>query len=92
MIVADIDAAVLGTLTKEKQRYLLKSGQNAIEIGKRLTLMKTNLPHGKWKVWLSANFDFSYRAVAQFMQMASLRYQNLKQKNLSSLMRRQVRR
>ena len=67
----EIKVAELGNFTKEKQRSLLKSGQNAIEIGKRLTLMKTNLPHGKWKIWLSAHFDFSYRAAAQFMQMSN---------------------
>ena len=67
----EIKVAELGNFTKEKQRSLLKSGQNAIEIGKRLTLMKTKLPHGKWKIWLSANFDFSYRAAAQFMQMSN---------------------
>lgn len=48
----------LDQLTLEVKFYLNQIGQNAIEVGKRLTQAKDTLLHGDWQNWLKDNFNF----------------------------------
>lgn len=78
-------------LTAEIQYYLVQMGQNAIEIGKRLTLAKAKLQHGEWQSWLEDNFNLSPNMAGKFMQMArrfgnSATSQNLKQSQMMEML------
>lgn len=62
--------ATVEELTLEIQYYFVQVGQNIIEIGKRLIIVKSKLPHGKWKKWLEENFDLSQDTSTNFMNVA----------------------
>ena len=57
-------------LTAEIKVYLGQIGQNIIEVGKRLHIMKGRIPHGEWQNWLKDNFQLSYATAARFIQCA----------------------
>ena len=56
-------------LTIEIQDYLINMGQNAMEIGKRLVLVKSKLAHGEWQSWLEDSFGLSMQTARKFMQI-----------------------
>lgn len=43
---------------------------NIIEIGRRLTQAKEQMPHGEWGTWLRNRVDFSQNSAARFMKVA----------------------
>lgn len=60
----------INTLTTEILILKQQTAQNIIEIGKRLMLVKENLPHGEWGKWLAEKVDFSHTSANRFMQVA----------------------
>jgi DNA repair exonuclease SbcCD ATPase subunit len=43
---------------------------SALEIGKRLTEVKEQIPHGEWGVWLQTNVNYSQSTANNFMRLA----------------------
>lgn len=62
--------ATVEELTLEIQYYFVQMGQNTIEIGKRLTIVKSKLQHGEWQNWLADNFNLKERAAQRFMEIS----------------------
>lgn len=57
-------------LTLEINFYLNQTAQNIIEVGKRLTQAKSQIPHGQWQIWLADNFNLTERTAQRFMKCA----------------------
>ena len=57
-------------LTAEIKVYLGQIGQNIIEVGTRLIIMKGRLQHGEWLLWLKDNFNLSQQTASNFMRCA----------------------
>lgn len=47
-----------------------QTAQNIIEIGKRLTIVKSNLPFGEWGNYLKQKVDFTDRTAQKFIKVA----------------------
>ena len=45
--------------------------QKAIDCGRYLTAIKEQLEHGKWGAWLGANWNYSQKTAAQYMQISN---------------------
>ncbi|BAZ70886.1 DUF3102 domain-containing protein [Mastigocladus laminosus UU774] len=56
--------------TSELKSLMRRSGQDIIDIGQKLTEVKQQLGHGNFRAWLKAEFDWSIRTAARFMQVA----------------------
>ncbi len=75
----DFDYAVLNpearivvqNKTSELKRLIYRSAQDIIDIGQKLTEVKEQLGHGNFRAWLKAEFSWSVRTVARFMQVAT---------------------
>lgn len=57
----------LPQLETEIKFHLNQINQNIIEIGKRLILAKSLVPHGQWQSWLQNNFKLSHSSAKNFM-------------------------
>ena len=40
-----------------------------IEIGRRLSICRKNIPHGEWESWLSSELNFSVRTAQRYMRI-----------------------
>lgn len=70
---------VIRQKVSEIQSYLRLNTQNAIEIGLRLIEIRDSLPHGQWYQWLAAEFPRSRQTADRWIQMASLRSEQIAQ-------------
>lgn len=57
-------------LTAEILILKQQTAQNIIEIGKRLTIVKSNLPFGEWGNYLKQKVDFTDRTAQKFIKVA----------------------
>jgi hypothetical protein len=57
--------------TSELKSLMRRSVQDIIDIGQKLTEVKQQLGHGNFRAWLKAEFDWSLRTAARFMQVAT---------------------
>lgn len=57
-------------ITEEILFYKRQAGGAMIEIGRRLSEAKEQLPHGEWLPWLREKVDFSERSAQNFMRLA----------------------
>ncbi|MCP6760174.1 MAG: DUF3102 domain-containing protein [Fischerella sp. CENA71] len=57
--------------TSELKSLMRRNAQNIIDIGQKLTEVKQQLGHGNFRAWLKAEFDWSVRTAARFMQVAT---------------------
>lgn len=67
--------------TSELKGLMRRSAQDIIDIGQKLIEVKEQLGHGNFSTWLKAEFDWSARTAARFMQVAS----QFKSANLANL-------
>ena len=58
------------TITAEILYLKTKTGEDILEIGKRLIEAKAQLPHGEWLPWLTEKVEFTERAAQRFMSLA----------------------
>jgi hypothetical protein len=56
--------------TSEIRTLVRRSAQDIIKIGQHLISVKEQLEHGQFRNWLSAEFSWSVRTAARFMQVA----------------------
>jgi len=56
--------------TGEIRNLARRAAQDIVEIGQRLTEVKSVLGHGNFSAWLSAEFSWSGSAASKFMQVA----------------------
>ncbi|TBR56944.1 hypothetical protein B4U84_26265 [Westiellopsis prolifica IICB1] len=56
--------------TSELKSLMRRNAQDIIDIGQKLTEVKQQLGHGNFRAWLKAEFDWSVRTAARFMQVA----------------------
>ncbi|GJD22786.1 hypothetical protein RIVM261_077420 [Rivularia sp. IAM M-261] len=57
--------------TSELKSLMRRSAQDIIDIGQKLAEVKEQLGHGNFRAWLKAEFDWSVRTAARFMQVAT---------------------
>lgn len=57
--------------TSELKSLMRRSAQDIIDIGQKLAEVKERLGHGNFRAWLKAEFDWSVRTAARFMQVAT---------------------
>lgn len=62
---------VVWSKTFELKNLMRQSAQDRIEIGQKLIEIKEKLGHGNFRPWLKAEFGWSMRTAARFMQVAS---------------------
>ncbi len=69
---------VVQQCTSEIKTLMRRTAQDLINIGQKLIEVKQQLGHGKFRNWLKAEFDWSVRTAARFMQVATqFKYANL---------------
>ena len=81
---ASLDAATSAFIrqqTGEIRALMKRTGQDIIDLGQRLILVKEKLGHGQFRVWLAAEFDWTARTATRFMNVAD----NFKSDKLSGL-------
>jgi hypothetical protein len=57
--------------TSELKSLMRRSTQDIINIGQKLLEVKEQLGHGNFRTWLLAEFEWSIRTAARFMQIAT---------------------
>ncbi|WP_195984061.1 DUF3102 domain-containing protein [Clostridium sp. D33t1_170424_F3] len=57
-------------ITEEIQFYKRQAGSAILEIGRRLTEAKEQLPHGEWLPWLEREVEFSETTAQRFMRLS----------------------
>jgi len=57
--------------TAKIRTLMRRTTQDTFEIGQMLILVKEQLGHGRFRNWLKAEFDWSVRTAARFMQVAT---------------------
>lgn len=57
--------------TSEIKILMRRTAQDIIDIGQKLISVKEQLEHGQFRNWLKAEFDWSVRTAARFMQVAT---------------------
>lgn len=67
--------------TGEIRDRMKKAATDIVEIGERLSEVKNLLPHGQFKGWLEAEFEWSYESAAKTMQV----FNKFKNVNFTSL-------
>jgi Protein of unknown function (DUF3102) len=67
--------------TDEIKSLMRRTAQDVINIGQKLILVKEELRHGELRGWLKAEFGWSLRTAARFMQVAT----QFKSANLADL-------
>jgi len=66
-----VDVAVKAQTAASNIKLLLKrTSEDIIEIGRELTAVKDQLPHGQFLPWIAAEFEMSERTARDFMQVA----------------------
>lgn len=60
----------LDTITTEINSLKVTAGTAFIEIGRRLSAVKSRLEHGQWLEWLAEGVDMSERGAERYMQIA----------------------
>jgi Protein of unknown function (DUF3102) len=68
--VSDKIRVVVQQQTIEIKRLVKRTAQDNIDIGKRLSEVKQQLGHGKFKAWLEAEFNWREWTARKFMQVA----------------------
>ena len=65
----------LGEMANEAAEQVEKNAkvtvQKAIDAGRYLTAIKEQLEHGQWGGWLGANWNYSQKTAAQYMQISN---------------------
>ena len=65
----------LGEMANEAAEQVEKNAkatvQKAIDCGRYLTAIKEQLEHGQWGGWLGANWNYSQKTAAQYMQISN---------------------
>lgn len=61
---------LVGQRTKEIRSLIHRSAQDIFDIGKNLIEVKEKLGHGRFLIWLNAEFNWSQSAARKFMQVA----------------------
>lgn len=61
---------VVRQLTSEIKNLIQRSAQDIVDIGQKLIEVKEKLGHGKFALWLKAEFDWSESTARKFMQVA----------------------
>lgn len=56
----------------EIRRQVSASRQSIITVGTRLIEVKAILPHGLWRAWLKAEFEWSERSAQRYMRVATV--------------------
>jgi hypothetical protein len=67
--------------TSEPKSLIHRNAYDIIDIGQKLTEVKEQLGHENFRTWLKAEFDWSLRTAARFMQVAT----QFKSANLANL-------
>lgn len=67
--------------TGEIRALMKRTAQDIIEVGQRLIEVKKQLGHGRFGVWLEAEFDWTWKSATRFMNVAD----KFKFDNLSNL-------
>jgi len=62
---------VIQQRTSEIKSLMRRTAQDIINIGQKLVEVKEQLGHGQFRNWLKAEFDWSVRTAARFMQVAT---------------------
>lgn len=57
--------------TYQLQTLMRRNAQDIVDIGQNLIEVKEHLGHGNFRAWLKAEFDWSVRTAARFMQVAT---------------------
>ncbi len=66
-----VDAALTARAAAERIKLRLKrTVEDIIEIGRELTAVKDELPHGQFLPWIAAEFEMSHVTATQFMNVA----------------------
>ena len=66
-----VDAALTARAAAERIKLRLKrTVEDIIEIGRELTAVKDELPHGQFLPWIAAEFEMSERTAYNFMDVA----------------------
>lgn len=68
-VEVNTEQEVLG-YTLEIRRLISCNSRNTFEIGQILLAVKAKLGHGKFRIWIKSEFDWSLRTAARFMQVA----------------------
>ena len=63
--------AVIAAVTERIKLRLKRTVEDIIEIGRELTAVKTELPHGQFLPWIAAEFEMSERTAYNFMDVSS---------------------
>ena len=67
--VLPVESAIVARTAAERIRLRLKrTVEDIIEIGRELTEVKAELPHGQFLPWIEAEFEMSERTARDFMQ------------------------
>lgn len=77
---ATLDAetrSVVQQQTSGIKTLMRRTAQDIINIGQKLIEVKEQLGHGQFRTWLKAEFDWSVRTAARFMQVAT-KFKNAK--------------
>lgn len=61
---------LVGQRTSEIKKLIHRSAQDIFDIGQKLIEVKEKLGHGRFTIWLSAEFNWSQSAAQKFMQVA----------------------
>jgi len=67
--------------TGEIRALMKRTAQDIIEVGQKLTQVKKQLGHGRFRDWLHAEFEWSVSAATRFMQVSE-RFQFVNLANL----------
>lgn len=67
----ELSTMEINTLTAEILILKQQTAQSIIEIGKRLMLVKENLPHGEFGKYLKEKVDFTDRTAQNFIRVAT---------------------
>ncbi len=75
---------VIQNKTSELKTLMRRSVQDIIDIGQKLIEVKEKLGHGNFSTWLKAEFGWSVRTAARFMQVATqFKFANLANLNIA---------
>lgn len=62
---------IVQSKTSEIKSLMRRNAQDVIDIGQKLTEVKEQLGYGNFRTWLKAEFGWSVRTAARFMQVAT---------------------
>lgn len=67
---AALEVRPIETITAEILYLKQRTGEDILEIGKRLIEAKAQLGHGDWETWLAEKVEFTDRTAQRFMKLA----------------------